>query len=116
MVELKVLVCGGRDFTDRARAFSVLDTLHSERPIGCVISGGARGADTLGELWAISRRIAVMKFPAHWDTLGSAAGKMRNCWMLDYGKPDIVVAFPGGPGTRHMVAQSRRAGVEVTAP
>jgi UDP-N-acetylmuramoylalanine-D-glutamate ligase len=33
--------------------------------------------------------------------------------MLDEGKPDLVVAFPGGRGTANMVQQAHRAGVEV---
>jgi ABC-type sugar transport system substrate-binding protein len=33
--------------------------------------------------------------------------------MLDEGKPDIVVAFPGGTGTADMVRRARKAGVVV---
>jgi hypothetical protein len=33
--------------------------------------------------------------------------------MLEEGKPDLVVAFPGGTGTANMVKQARAAGVEV---
>ena len=113
MTGRKVLVCGGRDFDDRARLFGVLDEMHRDMPIGCIISGNARGADTLGEQWAKQNRVALMQFPANWDVMGNAAGKIRNTWMLDFGKPDCVVATDGGPGTRHMVTQARRAGVEV---
>ena len=38
---------------------------------------------------------------------------MRNARMLAEGKPDLVVAFPGGRGTADMVAQARKAGVRV---
>jgi hypothetical protein len=31
--------------------------------------------------------------------------------MLDQGKPDLVVAFPGGRGTANLVKQARAAGV-----
>ena len=33
--------------------------------------------------------------------------------MLREGRPDLVVAFPGGKGTAHMVGLARRAGVAV---
>jgi hypothetical protein len=33
--------------------------------------------------------------------------------MLMEGKPDLVVAFPGGRGTANMIEQARKAGVEV---
>jgi UDP-N-acetylmuramoylalanine-D-glutamate ligase len=39
---------------------------------------------------------------------------MRNKWMLTDGKPDLVIAFPGGRGTASMVNLARAAGVPVT--
>jgi UDP-N-acetylmuramoylalanine-D-glutamate ligase len=41
---------------------------------------------------------------------GNAAGPIR---MLKEGKPNYVVAFPGGPGTRDMVNKAKAAGVPV---
>jgi hypothetical protein len=41
------------------------------------------------------------------------AGPIRKQQMLDEGKPDLVVAFPGGRGTAHMVRIARAAGIEV---
>jgi hypothetical protein len=37
----KVLVCGGRDFDDRAAVYAKLDRLHDDRPFGAMIAGGA---------------------------------------------------------------------------
>lgn len=45
--------------------------------------------------------------------LGRAAGPMRNKQMLEEGKPDLVVAFPGGAGTENMVKQAKAAGIRV---
>jgi hypothetical protein len=50
---------------------------------------------------------------AEWETLGRKAGPIRNERMLTEGKPDLVVAFPGGRGTAHMTRLAREAGVEV---
>lgn len=55
--------------------------------------------------------IRVQKFPADWDRYGKAAGGIRNSQMLIEGKPDLVVAFPGGNGTRDMVLKARKAGI-----
>jgi hypothetical protein len=52
-------------------------------------------------------------FPAQWDRYGEAAGPIRNAWMLEFGKPDLVVAFPGGRGTADMISKARKAGIEV---
>jgi len=48
-----------------------------------------------------------------WDELGKKAGPLRNQRMLDEGKPDLVVAFPGGGGTKDMVRRAVKAGVAI---
>lgn len=113
---LRVLICGGRQFTDRRYLATVLDGLLNERgPFGLVIHGAAVGADTMGGDWAVSRGIPVRVFPAQWDTFENrrSAGPIRNQQMLTEGKPDLVVAFPGARGTAHMARIAREAGVEV---
>ena len=108
----RVLVCGGRDYADRERVFSVLDRLHADRPLSALIEGGARGADALGREWAKARSVPVQTYAADWSK-GRSAGPIRNRQMLDEGRPDLVVAFAGGAGTANMIAQAERAGVEV---
>ena len=93
--------------------FRELDALHTARGVTAIISGCARGADTLGIEWAEARGMEVARFPADWETHGRAAGPIRNQQMLDDGKPDLVIAFPGGRGTADMVRRARAAGVEL---
>lgn len=109
----RVLVCGGRDFNDADRVWSVLDHYNSDRSFSLVIHGAARGADALAGQWAITRDIAQLAFPADWDAHGRSAGHIRNAQMLKEGKPDVVIAFPGGRGTANMIDQATRAGVPV---
>jgi hypothetical protein len=104
---VRVLVCGGRDFEDAEMVRDVLSVL----PISALIEGGARGADRLAREYAKSRAIPLQSYRAEWDRLGRAAGPLRNRKMLVEGRPDLVVAFPGGRGTADMVQQARAAGV-----
>ena len=108
---MRVLVCGGRDFNDREFVDIVLSRIHAETPITVIITGMARGADRLGSLWGHDRELRVIDFVADWERHGKAAGPIRNQRMLDEGKPDMVVAFPGGRGTADMVDRARRAGI-----
>lgn len=78
-----------------------------------IISGCAKGADSLGEDWAVVNWAGLKRFPADWNTHGKKAGILRNIQMLEEGKPDLVVAFPGGRGTAHMIEIAKKAGVEV---
>lgn len=107
----RVLVCGGRNYSDEAKVFAELDALAPD----VVIEGGAGGADGLAWLWT-RRKLGpgrLLTFKAEWDRDGRAAGPKRNQRMLDEGKPDLVLAFPGGRGTADMVRRAKRAGVEV---
>ena len=110
---MRVLVCGGRDFNDHHKVFQTLADIQDEMPINCIISGGAKGADKLGERFAKDRGIELDIYPAQWNVYGRSAGFRRNTQMLVEGKPDLVLAFPGGRGTDMMCQIASDAGVEV---
>lgn len=112
---MRVLVCGSREWSDRAVLRDCLDRVAAVLRVDTVIEGEARGADTMAREWALDHGIAVAKFPADWARLGKSAGVERNERMLRDGEPDLVIAFPFGEsrGTWHMVRAAWRAGVRV---
>lgn len=119
--DMRVLVCGGRKFGQGAgesRAlYRAMNAAHAHKPITTLIHGAASGADSLAGAWAASQRdIEIIEFPANWKTHGRAAGHIRNARMLEEGKPDGIIAFPGGPGTADMTRRARRAGLPVWTP
>jgi hypothetical protein len=107
---MRVLVCGGRDYFNYERVEEVLDSL---QPIDVIIQGGASGADNQAAHYAALHWMDCEEYPAHWEEHGKKAGYIRNKQMLEEGKPDLVIAFPGGKGTANMVKLAREAGVEV---
>lgn len=129
----RVLVCGGRKFgrilpdtpherlaEERERAIRqqhMLDVALSPylRDIGrhTIIHGAGPGADTCAAIWAKRHGVPVQAYPANWKKHRRAAGPIRNSRMLADGRPDIVIAMPGGAGTADMVAKARAAGVTV---
>jgi hypothetical protein len=109
----RVLVIGGRDYRDQDRCFAELDRLNAEYKFATLIHGGAPGADTLAQDWAVARAVPVEVFPADWSKLGHSAGPNRNGQMLKDGRPTLVVAFPGGKGTRDMVRRATHKGLPV---
>ena len=120
---IKIIIAGGRDFTDQDKGFPALDDLllqydmengdYFGAELVEVVCGEARGADTLGKEWAILRGASVKSFPADWDKHGRAAGPIRNGEMADYA--DILVAFWDGKtkGTKNMIDQALSKGLEV---
>jgi hypothetical protein len=109
---LTVLVCGGRDYTDRERVYRLLS--FNRAKIAMIVQGAATGADTLACEWAIANKVPCLRVPAEWDRFGKKAGFIRNEKMLSLAKPDLVVAFPGGAGTAMMVRLAKNAGIRVS--
>lgn len=107
-----ILVCGGRNYADRAKVFKELNAI--KKPFH-LIHGNAEGADMIAALWAdqFGEGITVKAYPANWARWKRRAGPIRNWEMLQEGKPDLVIAFPGGTGTNHMKTIARDAGIEV---
>jgi len=110
---MRLLVCGGRHYADVDKLGAWLGAFHERRPVAVLIHGDAPGADRLAGAWAARNGVPVEAFPADWREYGPAAGAVRNGVMLRDGKPDRVVAFPGGKGTADMIRKARRAGVPV---
>lgn len=118
---MRVLVTGGRDYRNARTILNVLSILHAETPIDTIIHGGAGGCDLDGLYGAdvIAQDIAeqlgidTQVYVPDWKAHGKKAGPIRNQLMLDDGKPNLVVAFPGGKGTADMVRRANAAGVMV---
>lgn len=119
---MRLLVCGGRDY-DAAEVFNHLEgfaigdveyvTRQSSVKLSALIHGGARGADEGAAKWGWSEGLRVLEFKADWKKHGKAAGPIRNQKMIDEGRPDAVIAFPGGRGTADMVRRAEAAGIPV---
>jgi hypothetical protein len=110
---MRVLVCGGRDFYDWRLVCLTLYEVFKGKTENVILEGGAAGADSLARQFAIYEDIPFEEYPADWKKLGYQAGILRNLYMLEKGKPDLVIAFPGGKGTAHMVKIAKEANVEV---
>lgn len=100
---MKVIIAGSRSFDDYQRLARVMDAAREPYEITEIISGGAGGADRLGERWAASRGIPIRLCLAQWKAFGKAAGFLRNQEMADLG--DLLVLFWDGQsrGSRDML-------------
>jgi hypothetical protein len=110
---MRLLVCGGRDYDDDDRVFSVLNSYDRDHDFTALIEGGAKGADSAARRWAAFGNLPVQTYRADWKKHGKAAGPIRNERMIVEGKPDLVIAFPGGRGTRNMIETATLHGVPV---
>lgn len=104
---MKLAVVGSRSITDYKIVEEFLDSVTS---IDCLVSGGAKGADSLAERYGAERKIRIMIFYPDWKKYGKSAGFQRNLQIVDY--CDSLVAFWDGRsnGTRHSIELARRQG------
>lgn len=113
----KVIVAGSRDYTNFEKVeyelmmYFKANGLH--RADVEIVSGCAKGADTLGIQFAEKYGLKLAKFPADWDQYGKRAGYLRNEQMAKYA--DVLFAFWDGTskGTNHMINLARDNNLDV---
>lgn len=117
-MDFYLLVAGSRDYNNYTEMCQVLDYLLKNQVSQgnniIIISGGARGADSLAERYADERGFQKHIMPADWSAYGKSAGYRRNEAMHAY-----ISSFPNAkrgvacfwdmesPGTRHNFKLSR---------
>jgi hypothetical protein len=113
----RIIVCGGRDFSDRALCFKTLDELLPKYDCPEIVSGHASGADQFGEEYAKEHGLQFQIFKPDWKKYGKSAGPIRNRQMLMYALETtaVIIAFWDGEskGTKNMISQAQNAGAKV---
>jgi hypothetical protein len=107
-----LIIAGGRDFknfsllVERVDVFRRVHSLLDPEDLQ-IVSGGADGADRLGELYAKNNNLKVVKFPADWEKHGKSAGPIRNAAMATYASHAILFWNGGSPGTKNMIYNAK---------
>lgn len=129
---VRVIIAGSRDFGDFAilekECCKVFKSLSDDGHLSghvkedCsnmeIISGTARGADKLGEAFALKYNIKVKRFPAQWNRYGKKAGYVRNKIMADYAAKSglaVLIAFWDGKskGTKNMIDLAKKNNLKI---
>ena len=108
---MKVIIAGGREIDDYEVLLRAL--VNASFDITAVISGGAKGADALGERFATEAGLPLFKFPADWEKHGRAAGPIRNKVMGDFGDALIALWDGQSSGTKNMIDYATKKGLKV---
>lgn len=123
MNELRVIIAGSREFNDyellKKSAIDIITKKTMLPDLTRIISGGARGADTLGERFANEMGLEISRFIPDWNGLGKRAGYVRNEQMAKFAVENnndgMLIAFWDGVsrGTKHMIDLAHKHGLEV---
>lgn len=113
MNRYRVIIAGGRDFNDFERMVDFCDYYLQNKTSIEIVSGKAKGADSLGEQYAKLRGYPIVEYPADWNKLGKAAGPIRNKEMAKYA--DALLAFWDGrsKGTKNMLQLAYKHNLDV---
>jgi len=102
---MKLVIAGSRSFKDYE---FLKETMTAMKDITEVISGGAIGADKLGEKWAKESKIPLRKMAADWDMYGKRAGFIRNNEMGMYCDEAIIFWDGTSKGSKNMIDVMKR--------
>lgn len=114
---MNVAVVGSRDWTDRATIMRALNELVLAVGVPkhelTIISGGARGVDSIAAEWARRARVRVIEHLPDWNRFGKSAGFKRNVLIVE--DADLVLAFQhnSSKGTQHSIDLARQRGIPV---
>lgn len=90
----KVIIAGSREFDNydmlKEKCDKILSRKVNEGEEIVIVSGTAKGADTLGEKYAEERGYKIERYPANWDKYGKRAGYLRNKKMAEVSNACIV--------------------------
>lgn len=108
---MKTIVAGSRHCSD----YSIFLKAIQQVPwtITEIVSGGAKGIDRLGELYADYKELPLKIFPANWNLHGKAAGFKRNVEMANYAEAVVAIWDGISPGTKHMIKIANDKGLQV---
>jgi hypothetical protein len=103
---VRTIICGSRNISN----FDILEhaIVAAGWEISVVISGGARGVDTLAETWARLNAKPLEVFKPHWR-LGRHAGVLRNLEMISVAEAMIAIWDGASPGTFHSIQNARKS-------
>lgn len=107
---MKIIISGSRDITDEEFVINEFWKLPFEATE--IVSGCAKGVDTIGESIAEAIGVPVKRFPADWNTYQKAAGPIRNQQMAEYADAALVV-HNGSRGSQNMIKQMKKLGKPV---
>jgi hypothetical protein len=110
---MNIAIVGSREFSDYSFLKEKMESICDSTTVTRIISGGAKGADSLAAAWANEKGLALLELRPDWQKHGKSAGFRRNSQIIE--KADMCVAFWDGVsrGTAHSISLAKAKGIRV---
>jgi hypothetical protein len=112
--DFRLVISGCRDYNNYTQLSSEIDSFLQHNAVGysvIIVSGGADGADALGEKYAREHGLKIERFHANWEVYGSSAGPIRNKQMAEAADAAIVFWDGKSSGTADMIQRAKNANI-----
>lgn len=107
---MNIAIIGSRSFHNYELVKSTVnDYVHQNTiKIHCIVSGGAKGADTLAQKFALEYQLDMIVYKPDWKRFGKRAGFIRNTEIIE--NSDVVIAFWDGSsnGTKDSITKAKQ--------
>lgn len=110
---MRIIIAGSRSFDDYALLCKTMDRLVAKLSKVIVISGTAKGADSLGEKWAYSRWHTVERYHPDYSKHGKSAPLIRNTEMVNNAEAAVLFWDLESTGTEDLIKKARKKGLRV---
>lgn len=120
---MRIIIAGSRTITDKTKVYRCISDGITElckklpSPLDIeLVSGGAKGVDTLADNFAQLWKMEIIIFHANWKSHGKRAGYLRNILMANYvGEDGALIAIWDGKskGTKMMIDIAKKKGLKV---
>lgn len=113
---MRLVIAGSRGLNNYDTISSYIDNYLRTSNVkpASIISGGAKGVDTIAMIYSRSNNIPFKLFPANWKEHGKAAGHKRNRLMAEEGTHLLAFWDGESKGTKNMIDTAKELDLEVT--
>ena len=106
----KVIIAGTRTMKDSGLLYRKMEKILANITDDIeIVSGGADGADSIGESYGHYNDHTVKTFLPDWQQYGKAAGPKRNARMASYADACVVFWDGESRGTLSMINEAKKA-------
>lgn len=112
---VRLAISGWRGMTDLTTfQQAMLDWVVEHGKPTEIITGGARGADAMGEAWALEHQVALRIMRPDWERHGKRAALLRNGDIVEACTHLLAFPHPKGSGTQDTVRKAMKSDKVVT--
>ena len=109
---MKLLIAGSRTINDYHILDEAMKIINVKSSL--IISGEAKGVDTLAKKYALNNKINYKGFPVKWSEYGKAAGHIRNSEMIEEADAVLVIWDGKSRGTQDTIKKAKKKNIPLT--